>query len=650
MTPADGRQRVAILGGGPAALAAAFELTATEELRQKYEVTVHQLGWRLGGKGASGRNAAHCNRIEEHGLHVWFGFYDNAFSMMRRCYEEAALLDPRFGTLEQAFIPEYEGVQYELYEGRWIPHCLKLPDLPGKPGDAGRPNLFQVVEWAGGLLVDAWKDLRRDHPAIMATRGVQDPAFAAGAEAPAAVGMPPRLPPKVDRQRVVAEGTRLGMDMENWEADPAINLLELVRREAAEAASTGMDTDVDVDGERDLAQPAAALGPGRILGNLWKLRFTADVLNKLRDWLWDGVVSSRLDNDRLRLNFMFLDVAAAMVNGIVSDQLWEKGFGAINDEEFRHWLCRHGAKEVTLKGCPLVRAVYSAAFCFDDGDVERPNVAAGKAAQDAIRLPFFYKGAPMYKMSYGMGDTVFAPLYKVLCDRGVSFEFFRCITRLNLDEEKKAIDSIEYIQQADATGDAYDPLLDVNGRPCWPSEPIWKQLTNGEDLFAKAVDFERDHNPLDRAPELLSRDNDDFDFVVLGIPIEALTTICEDLADADPDFKAMLDNRHTVMTQAFQIWMKQDAEQLGFKYPTATLTSTYVEPLDTYCDMSLTLGCENWPDDECVTLVAYFCGVLPRQGRDFTSGRGRIRPSQGDRVRPRPPSSALARLQLGPDG
>ena len=46
---------VAILGGGAGSLTAAFELTATPELRERYDVTVYQLGWRLGGKGASGR-------------------------------------------------------------------------------------------------------------------------------------------------------------------------------------------------------------------------------------------------------------------------------------------------------------------------------------------------------------------------------------------------------------------------------------------------------------------------------------------------------------------------------------------------------------------------------------------------------------------
>ncbi len=49
------KTRVAVLGGGVAAMTAAFELSRTEELRQKYDVTVYQMGWRLGGKGASGR-------------------------------------------------------------------------------------------------------------------------------------------------------------------------------------------------------------------------------------------------------------------------------------------------------------------------------------------------------------------------------------------------------------------------------------------------------------------------------------------------------------------------------------------------------------------------------------------------------------------
>src|SRR5262249_20654321 len=52
------KQKIAILGGGMAALTAAFELTRDKERAKRYEITVYQTGHRLGGKGASGRNRA----------------------------------------------------------------------------------------------------------------------------------------------------------------------------------------------------------------------------------------------------------------------------------------------------------------------------------------------------------------------------------------------------------------------------------------------------------------------------------------------------------------------------------------------------------------------------------------------------------------
>ena len=82
------RTRVAILGGGVGAMSAAFALTESPGWADRYDVTVYQMGWRLGGKGASGRNAAHGQRIEEHGLHIWMGCYENAFAVMQRCYAE----------------------------------------------------------------------------------------------------------------------------------------------------------------------------------------------------------------------------------------------------------------------------------------------------------------------------------------------------------------------------------------------------------------------------------------------------------------------------------------------------------------------------------------------------------------------------------
>ena len=88
VAPTKKRQKIAILGGGMAAMTTAFELTSKPGWKDEYEITLYQLGWRLGGKGASGRNMRDHNRIEEHGLHVWGGFYDNAFAVIRQSYTE----------------------------------------------------------------------------------------------------------------------------------------------------------------------------------------------------------------------------------------------------------------------------------------------------------------------------------------------------------------------------------------------------------------------------------------------------------------------------------------------------------------------------------------------------------------------------------
>ncbi len=136
------RRRVAILGGGAGSLAAAFELTATPELRERYDVTIYQLGWRLGGKGASGRREiAGAQRIEEHGLHVWFGFYENAFDVIRRVYEELDRpADAPLRTWLDAFHPTNKVVLCDDTEDdRWIPRHFTFPDNDGVPGIASEP-------------------------------------------------------------------------------------------------------------------------------------------------------------------------------------------------------------------------------------------------------------------------------------------------------------------------------------------------------------------------------------------------------------------------------------------------------------------------------------------------------------------------------
>ena len=99
-------QKIAILGGGAAAVAAAFWLSAPEQ-NGRYQVTLYTQGWRLGGKCASGRNAELDNRIEEHGLHMLMGCYQNAFATLRACYGlwKPAPTNP-FQNWQDAFLPQ----------------------------------------------------------------------------------------------------------------------------------------------------------------------------------------------------------------------------------------------------------------------------------------------------------------------------------------------------------------------------------------------------------------------------------------------------------------------------------------------------------------------------------------------------------------
>jgi len=123
--------RVAILGGGVGSLSAAFALSEIDPKGEKYEITLHQLGWRLGGKTASGRNAEYGQRIEEHGLHIWAGFYENAFTIMRSVLKA---LNPPPGdpitTIGDAFKRQNQIYYSELYENQWLPWPFWFqPDL-----------------------------------------------------------------------------------------------------------------------------------------------------------------------------------------------------------------------------------------------------------------------------------------------------------------------------------------------------------------------------------------------------------------------------------------------------------------------------------------------------------------------------------------
>ena len=131
--------KVAILGGGMAGLSAAWRLSEPGWRDRFDSITVYQRGWRLGGKGASSRGPH--GRIEEHGLHIWLGYYENAFGMLRECYTEIdrATTDPTapIKTWDQALIPGDNLGLADRFGGDWLMWLGTFTRNDGSPRRTG---------------------------------------------------------------------------------------------------------------------------------------------------------------------------------------------------------------------------------------------------------------------------------------------------------------------------------------------------------------------------------------------------------------------------------------------------------------------------------------------------------------------------------
>jgi uncharacterized protein with NAD-binding domain and iron-sulfur cluster len=211
-------------------------------------------------------------------------------------------------------------------------------------------------------------------------------------------------------------------------------------------------------------------------------------------------------------------------------------------------------------------------------------------------------------MQAGMGDVVFAPLYEVLRRRGVRFRFFHRLENVGIawDAPSRHVEALEFDVQAWTTGEEYEPLVDVQGLPCWPAAPLFSQLVDGDRLEAEGWDFESWWDTR-RVSSRTLRVGEDFDFVVLGVGLGAGPYVCRELVTRDPRWRAMVDRVRTVGSQAFQIWLREGMPAVGWDGPAVHL-SGFVEPFDTWADMRHLVPRERWPQPPGA--IAYFCSVM----------------------------------------
>ena len=320
-------------------------------------------------------------------------------------------------------------------------------------------------------------------------------------------------------------------------------------------------------------------------------------------------------DDHIRYQWEIIDLILANLVGAVRFGLLTdpRGLDAINHLDHREWLRLNGASERAINS-PFTRVLYDIALAYENGDANRPAVAAGAALRGTLRFFFCYRGALFWKMRAGMGDVVFAPFYQVLRRRGVTFKFFHQLRNVKLADaktlavgEKPYVEALEFDVQAEILGGReYQPLINVRGMRCWPAKPDFRQLREGTRMERGGWGF-KSHWDRRKVASRELRVMRDFDFVVLGVSIGAVPNVCREILAADARWRAMVDKIGTVATQAFQIWLSEDLQELGWDIPPVTLTS-FVKPFDTWADMGHVIPAEDWRNPP--RTAAYFCNVL----------------------------------------
>lgn len=563
------RLKVAVLGGGPAACAAALYLARQQD---RYEVSVYTTGYRLGGKCQSWRDPDKAWRIEEHGLHAFLGFYHNAFTSVhdayRAAFPEGGLGDTLY---TRAFHAEqHNGVMVQR-DGQWS-YC----PTPGQTTPAPPPSLTAPNTVSGQAM----------HRALeLALTRVLDHITAIGAEHPWLA----RLMAGIRREVVKLRGE-----------------LSALVGQVAEHALFQPHELVDRAGGQGLAwvrDAAAAL-----------LRFDRNVPTYV--WfLWTGIdtlltiIIGLLRNPVRSLDELDgVDFRVWLrANGLheTGDERW-----SVIDQVYETLFAHQRADPKRPPCAPI------------DTAVQPDLLACGVATRWFLLESFGNQGAPAFRFTYSCAQTMMTPFYLALQRLGAKVHFFHSVTGLEVAGAgpERRLTGVRLLRQAEVAAGpaAYQPLIaeDLPGNPRelhdWPKDPHWDQLVDGDWYRTHNIDFfdawQADANTRARPVEL--RQGQDFDLCVLGVPLGALPLIDSPLTtttrpDADPRWKAMLDGIAVTQTMSFQLWLTEPASALLAEQ--RGLLTAYVQPEPSYGDFTPLLSYETWAEPR-PQYVAYFTG------------------------------------------
>jgi uncharacterized protein with NAD-binding domain and iron-sulfur cluster len=606
------RKRIVILGGGIASLVTAFELTNAPDWKQRYHITLYQQGHRLGGKCASSRlhrqyGSGYVERIEEHGLHVFFGFYENAFGVMRRCYEEHEQLPRLAGeqkrlTFETAFLP-HDLVMLGTDLGNTL-HSWSLP-FPRRDGEPGVADSSNPTSLDGGTALAGLVELLVAQWLTVADVQVD--------------GLGALKPGDHELDRILQSVAEDGVD-----EDLIVDTMRIMRAVTRVLRGSVNPADV-VRAMRATQLVLQRLGRMKLLRRPIIRRPLAQLLFFLRDVALVALAPLPQGEFRAHELRTSVDLALTLAAGMVKEDLLhaDVDWHALDGEDYRSWLARHGAREETVRSAPLL-TLAAAAF----SDPVNAGAGAGTTLRLTLRLLLTYKHAVLFRLGAGMGEMAIAPLYRVLAQRGVEFRFFRRVERLvpGRHGREPVLSRIDLrVQAREKSGPgSYQPLLPFAGIMCWPEHPDYAQLEEGEELSRSGENLENSWNRWDATRPLESLElGRDYDVAVLGISMGGLKILAQELAaDADtrpplargdkgyaPRLSEMLYGVRTVETMAVQLWFDREFRLLGAPAHRG-IGIAYPQPFDTWAEMDHLLRHERWHVPQEPASLVYLCSAM----------------------------------------
>lgn len=554
------KRTITIVGGGPAGLSAALSLTDPDlhpNWTDEYDVVVLQLGWRAGGKGATGRRGTAVRdgdewvldgdaRIEEHGIHLFGNMYTNAMRTLNTCLGE---LTPSPGEpvtpIDQQLTPSNYIQLADFYDRRWwlTPEYLPHNDL----------EPWGTQDYPGPLTLIG-EMLQLVHNLLDELSGI-DP-----------------------------EATNHGLH------DRMGALRDLIGHHHAAPKA-----------------PAAEHHSG-VVDELER------VLGTVRSAL-DALESSAGDTyARFRSVWCQVELYSTVAKGAIADDIFVKGIDTVDHENFLDWCERHGMDETALNSSAVLLPAQMC-FQFPDGDTARaPQFSAAGFLWFVLRQVLAC-GQATYWFNRGTGDTVIAPYYRVAVQRGVQFRFFNKVTDVAYDAATGTIDHIDVDIQATTIGGApYEPLVRLaDGTWAWPDAPIYGQLEQGDQLKAEGIDLESWWSPWQPVATERLELGTDFDEVILATPLPCLPYIASDLV-AHASWAPAVDGLGGLPTVAAQIWTNRTTTELGFAPMDGTdrvCGGAAVPPLG-YADLTDVLAAENWESygDAAPKGLIYLCGPM----------------------------------------